>query len=164
MKTFNILRLLIIGFVVFSLTSCNKSDEKEISEQEVPQTIIYAFNNNFPNAIVNKYSVEIEDGQKFYEISFELNGRKMDVLYDTAAKMCELEETIPTEELPANISDAIAAEFDDFTIKLAEKCDKKGQKFYEVKLVNKKDMKKYELLYSESGKLVEKEVMKNEKE
>lgn len=164
MKLTATLKPILIVFVFFAFTSCEKEEERVITEKEVPQAVLQAFANYYPDATVYEYSEEIENGQKYYEISFEFQGRKIDITYKPDGKVAEIETTISAEELPDNITAAISKEFQQFSIEKMEKIDKEENIYYEVKLLNTKDEKRYELLFSDAGKLIEKELIKKEVE
>jgi hypothetical protein len=90
--------------------------------------------------------------------------RKIDAVYNPDGSVFAIEEVIPAGDLPDIIHQAIAKEFQQFSIELAEKIEKEGQQFFEVKLLNTKNQKKYELLFSDDGKLVEKEKFDEDEE
>ena len=151
--------LLFIALFIFTVISCEKGEqEKTVSKQEVPQAVLEAFNETYPGAAIKEYSEESEDGQTFYEISCIFEGRKIDAVYNPDGSVSAIEEVIPVESLPPSVSQAIAQEIPQFSLKLAEKITKGGGTFYEVKLLNTGDQKIYELQFSDSGKLIEKEV------
>jgi hypothetical protein len=158
--------LLAFVFLGFVLVSCEKEEqEREVTSKEVPAAVLQVFNQTYPGAIIKEYAEEIEDGQKFYEISCEFEGRKIDAIYQPDGTAAANEEVIAVEKLPENIQQAIAKEFQQFSTKLAEKIEKEGKTFFEVKLLDIKDQKKYEILFSDSGKLMEKkEIKSNEME
>jgi hypothetical protein len=158
MKLLTTFKLSLIALMLFSITSCQKKEqETTVTENDVPQAVLQVFNQVFPGALVKEYTEEIEDGQKFYEISFEFEGRKIDAIYKQDGNVAAIEEIITAEELPDIIHQAIAKEIPQFSIQLAEKIEKEGKQFFEVKLLNAKNQKKYELLFAGDGKLVEKE-------
>jgi hypothetical protein len=163
MKLINSIKILVIVVLVISLVSCEKEEqEREVTAKEVPQAVLQAFNEAYPGATIKEYGEETGDGQKFYEISCEFEGRKIDASYKPDGTVAAIEEVIAVEQLPDIIHQAIAKEFQQFSIKLAEKTEKEGKTFFEVKLLNTKDQKKYELQFSDTGKLIEKEVKKSE--
>lgn len=122
------------------------------------------FNQEYPGATIKKYVEETEDGQKFCEISCEFEGRKIDAIYKPEGSVFAIEEVIPADELPDVMNQAIAKEFQQFSIELAEKIEKEGKQFFEVKLLNTKNQKKYELLFAADGKLIEKEKIGEDEE
>jgi hypothetical protein len=162
MKLMNTFKIMIVVILGFSIIACEKEEERTVTAGEVPQNVLKAFNETYPGATIKEYAEETEDGQKFYEISCEFEGRKIDASYKPDGTVAAIEEVIAVEQLPENIHQAIAKEFQQFSIQLAEKIEKEGKQFFEVKLLDTKDQKKYELKFSDTGKLVEKEVKKSE--
>ena len=155
---------LLLSFCLsFTLTFC-ASEEKErvVTKNDVPQAVMEAFTKSYPDATVKQYGVEIENGKTFYEISFAFQGREMEVLYKPCGKVAEVEETISEQELPDNIRKAISKEFIKCSLNKIEKIDKAGKKFYEVKLTNTEDKKRWELVFCDAGELIEKEAMGEE--
>jgi hypothetical protein len=165
MKLINTFKFFVIVALAFSLVSCEKEEqERSVTAKEVPQAVLLAFNQAYPGATVKEYAEETEDGQKFYEISCEFQGRKIDASYKPDGTVAAIEEVIAVEQLPDVVNQAIAKEFQQFSIILAEKVEKEGKTFFEVKLLDTKDQKKYELQFSDTGKLIEKEVKKGDEE
>ncbi len=149
--------LVLLG-LVFNLMSCQqKEPERDITAQEVPPAVLQVFNQAYPNAAIKNYAEETEQGQKFYEISCEFQGRKIDALYKPDGTVAAIEEVIAAEQLPENIQRAVATEFQQFSIKLTEKIEKEGKTFFEIKLLNSEDQKNYELVFDDAGKLMAKE-------
>ena len=162
MRAINAFKILVIVAFIFALLACEKEEqEKKVSEKEVPQAVINAFNNSYPGAVIKEYSEETEDGQKYYEISCEFEGRKIDAVYHTDGSVSAIEEVIPVETLPEVVQQAIAKEVPQFSIKLAEKIEEGGETHYEVQILNTQDQKKYELEFTDTGKLIEKEEKKS---
>jgi hypothetical protein len=165
MKTITSFTILLIAMFTFSLVSCEKAEqEKTVSQKEVPQAVLKAFNDSYPGATIMEYSEETEDGEKYFEISCEFAGRKIDAVYHPDGSVSAIEEVIPIEALPQAVQQAIAREVPQFSIKLAEKIDKAGETLYEVKILNTQDQKTYELQFSDMGKLLEKEVKKSKEQ
>lgn len=157
-------KLFLIILIACSLVSCEDEQERYVTEKEVPQAVLQAFNNAYPGATIKEYAEETEDGQTFYEVSCEFEGRKIDAIYNPDGTVSAIEEVIAVAQLPDNIHQAIAKEFQQFSINLAEKIEKEGKLFFEVKLLNTKNQRKYELLFSDTGKLVEKEKISEDEE
>ena len=152
--------------VLFSvvLLSCQQQQsqpeengEKSVTATEVPQAVLDAFHAAYPGAVVHEYSEEREDGQLKYEISFEHDSTRYDASYNAAGEVVELEKTIAADMLPAAIREALTANYGEMEIRLAEQVNKSGKVFYEVKLTDPKDGKRYEILFNEDGRLVESE-------
>ena len=160
----NLFKLFLIILFAFSLISCEGEEERQVTEKEVPGAVLQAFNNAYPGATVKEYAEEKEDGQTFYEVSCEFEGRKIDAVYNPDGIVFAIEEVIRVEELPDIIHQAIAKEFQQFSIEMAKKIEKEGKLLFEVKLLNTQNQKKYELLFSDDGKLVEKEKIGEDEE
>lgn len=164
MKLLNLSKLFFIILIVFALISCGKEQERTVTEKEVPQAVLQAFNSTYPGATINEYAEEKEDGRTVYEISCEFESRKIDAIYNPNGTIYAIEEVIPADALPDVILQAIAKEFQQFSIELTEEIEKEGKQLFEVKLLNTKDQKRYELLFSGDGKLVEKEKIGKDEE
>jgi uncharacterized membrane protein YkoI len=167
MKTkrfFRMIYCVLFPFLIFSFIACEEESEKKITEKEVPQAVLNAFTAQYPDATVNEYSEEIDDGKTYYEISFQSGDQKIDISYDPEGKMVVLEESIPADEMPIQIKKAITAKIPQYSLILFEKVQEKGRVLYEAKVLNTQNNKKYELLFTESGKLLGKEVMEEEEE
>jgi len=165
MKIRTTLWLLLCFSLALTLAFCAREEkERVVTENEVPQAVLEVFTNSYPDAAVKQFGEEIEDGQTFYEISFAFEGREMEVLYKPDGKVAEIEEAISEQELADNIRQAITKEFDRCSLDKIEKIDKAGKKFFEVKLTNTKDEKRWELIFSDAGELIKKEEMGEEED
>ena len=141
MKLLNLCKLFFILLIAFALISCEKEQERAVTAKEVPQAVLQAFNNAYPGAMIKEYAEEKEDGRTFYEVSCEFENRKIDVVYNPDGTLFATEEVIPPEALPDVIHQAIAKEFQQFSIELVEDVEEEGKQFYEVKLLMLKQLK-----------------------
>ncbi|MEJ2055280.1 MAG: PepSY-like domain-containing protein, partial [Calditrichaceae bacterium] len=103
-----------------------------------------------------------EDGQNFYEVSCIYDGSKIDAIYRPDGSVAAVEEVIPESELPDAVKEGFAAEIKNGAINAAEKIDKDGKRLYELKAINNKSEKQYELIFSADGKMINKEMKKTE--
>jgi hypothetical protein len=133
-----------------------------VTSKEVPAAVLQVFNQTYPGATIKEYAEEIEDGQKFNEVSCEFEGRKIDAIYQPNRIIAEIKEVIAVEKLPENIQQAIAREFQQFSQYSAERMEKEGKIFFEVKLLDTKNQKNG-VQFSYSEKLMEKEEIRNRK-
>jgi hypothetical protein len=155
----------LVALLLFITSGCSEKErERMVTETEVPQAILQAFVNTYPEAKVKEYAEENEEGQAFYEVSFEFEGRAIDVTYTLDGTVYAIEEVIRKEELPSGISEALVEEFGEVEIALVEKVDKEGQRSYEIKFLAVKTNTKYEVKYDEIGKVIEKEKIRTEEE
>lgn len=170
-------RLFFLIAIAFSLISCKKEmreqgeqaaspavqqpeqqvkeQEREVAENEMPAAVLQAFKSAYPGATVRGYSEEIEEGETFHEVSFEFEGKKLDVVYYPDGKVKVAETVIAHDQLPDAARQAIAKEFPQSAIELAERLEKDGKIFFEARVLNKQDEKRFEMVFSESGALIE---------
>jgi len=152
--------LLLAVSMTFAATACSDEptpSERTVQKNEVPQVVLDAFTKAYPNATVNEYAEEKNDGQTFYEVSFETSGKKIDIVYHEDGKVAVIEETIPAEKLPPAVSKAISENCKTCSIKRAERLQEEGTVLYEVILVDPEDDDEKELKFAESGRLIKAE-------
>ena len=133
------------------LSACmagGQAEEKKIAKEEVPEAVLKTFTAAYPGATVKEYAQEIEEGKTFYEISFEDQGKEIDIVYTPDGEVAVLEEIIAFDELPPQVRQAITTE------KIAEN----GETFFELKLADENGRTVSELMYSPAGKLILMEV------
>lgn len=68
---------LVIGVVVFG--SCGHEDEFDIKESEVPQNVVAALKAKYPNAQVQKWQAEKDDGKFVFEAEVKIGNEKKDI-------------------------------------------------------------------------------------
>jgi hypothetical protein len=134
MRAIVIFNLLVYGLIAFGVKSYLFKDGKEISENDMPKTVLTAFKNSFPAAVVQQYIKGNKDGKRVYEISFTLSYKKMEVRYAKNGELLKTEEIINSDSLPGNIKIAITNFFERPRIKKAAKVMMGNQLFYDVKL------------------------------
>lgn len=142
------------------------AQEVTVTEKEVPEPILTAFRDMFPDAKVREFCREVEDGKILYEISFTFEEAEYDVTYTPEGTIDAIEKTISIETLPEEVAKAIKKKLPQSKIYIAEEIIKGDKIYYEVKVVTAsgKKEKKYELLFSEDGKLIEEEYIKGEED
>ena len=85
------LHFFLIALLTSLFTGCDESDEREITDTEVPIAIIEAFHKAYPKAIVREYHEEVKDGTKVHEISFRHEDRVISILYSHDGLIIALE-------------------------------------------------------------------------
>jgi Putative beta-lactamase-inhibitor-like, PepSY-like len=155
--------LFFIFFCAVSLISCEKQEpgqkqeqEQEVTVNEVPLSVKQAFDNAYPGAEIKEYSKELEDGKTYYEVACVFEGRRIDVLYHPDGSIAAIEEVVATDMLPEAVKTSMTNEFKGYSINLAEKVQKEGKVFYELKIKDSEGENRQEVLFSESGQIVEK--------
>lgn len=146
-------RISITAMLVLAVSTLCVAQETRVSAKKVPRAVIAAFKSSYPQAVIRGYSKEIENGKVFYEIESTENGMTRDVLYHPDGTVAEVEESMPADELPQAVKDAMAAQYPKAVITLAEKVSRDGVTAYEVHArINKK---RIEVKFDETGKVLE---------
>ncbi|KAA3610617.1 MAG: hypothetical protein DWQ05_21610 [Calditrichaeota bacterium] len=144
--------------LAFIFLACNPADqERVINEKDMPKVVLYVFNKTYPTAIVFEYAEEIKDNHKYYEISFEFEGRKIDAVYQPDGTVYAIEEMVDPSQLPENIKKALENEIPGFKINTAEKVDENEKHFFEVKGLDKNQSQHWEIKLSPAGSVIKKE-------
>lgn len=150
---------IVVAFVCTVMSA--EEQEKKVTESQIPQPVLKAFNETYPGAIVKECAEEIKHNNTLYEISCVFQGRPIDVLYNVDGAVAETEELISADALPDAVKATINKKFKAI-INQVEKKYQDGKTFYEVKLTIGDDS--YEVLYSDAGKVVEKEKIDGDEE
>lgn len=130
---------------------------------------MFAQNNNVPKVVKAKFKVlypKAEDVKwdkenKFFEADFDLNDVEMSILIDAKGKVHEIETSLENKELPKAVLKNLAKDFPGYELNEAAKIERNGKTTFEAEI--EKDEKKYDAIYSVSGKLLKKNVV-NEKD
>ncbi len=149
MKTLN---LIAVTFAVISLTACAQ-------KTNVPENVVNAFNQKFPDAKSVKWDKENDTE---WEAEFKLNGEEYSANYSTDGAWKETEHEIETSAIPANVKQTLDGEFADYKIEEAEISETAEGTVYEFGI--EKDETEMEVAISPDGKVVKKEVKAEEKD
>ena len=68
-----------------------RDEEQEISIAELPEGVVQAIHHNYPGAEILEAEIEIEDGQKLYEVEIELGNQKLEVELAPSFEIVEVE-------------------------------------------------------------------------
>lgn len=151
---FNIMIYSLLGLFINSVFSGSHT----LDNEDVPATILNAFNSHYPDAAIEGYRSQEKDGQETISVVFQYYGKEFDASYNYQGTLLELEERIPSRELPSAINNVLAATFATFEIRQAEKVIRDKNIYYEIKIAGKhqRHNQKYELLFSKDSKLLQK--------
>ena len=150
----NLLLLFVCLALVTGVSAMNQKDEK------IPAAAKTGFAAKFPSAKKAKWSVE-KPGE--FEAEFKLNGGEASALFDSNGNLLETEVEIEESELPQAVKATIAKDFAGFELDEIEKAtDAKGIVFYEMEA--EKGKEEFEISFDANGKLLKKELLKEEKE
>lgn len=156
MKVFKIIAviILLIGSAVLISMVANE-DEESISRDQLPASVLLAFEKAYPEAKEVEFTLEEDDDVFEYEMEFVQNGTQIVVKYSADGQLIESEHVISAEELPTKVSAQLQSDTSYLEIAKVEKVFIGDKTFYEVK-VYKDDgsgKKKHEMLFTEDGVL-----------
>jgi hypothetical protein len=94
---------IIITVFCFAFSHSGETQEKPVRKVDLPSAVQKAADLQSKDAKVRGYSVEVEKGQKVYEVKLEVNQHTKDVLLDSQGNLLEIEEEQAIESLPADV-------------------------------------------------------------
>ncbi len=146
-----------LTFFVFSIFligthSGTFAQDKKISKENVPQAVLNSFHKTYPKAVIKGMSTETEKGRTYFEIE-SIDGKiNRDLLYTAAGNVAEIEETIPSSELPKMSMQLIEQKFPGAKIEKAERNTSGSKVTYELNVTSKKG--KFEVVLNKEGKII----------
>lgn len=147
-------------FIFAAMAISAASFAQKISNDKVPAAVMTSFKTKFPS--VTKSNWEMESASE-YEADFDMKGKKHSAKFDKSGNWIETETEIKVAALPKAISAAIAKEFVGYKVEEAEKAETAANgTVYEVKVEKGKEF--YDVQVSSSGKILKKEMEKEEKD
>jgi hypothetical protein len=160
MKT-PLLQLLFICFIIPLQT--NAQSEKDVKENDVPESIKKYIRNNYPESGTVKYYIETEKDSSFYEASFSYKNNNYDLTFNMNGSIYEVEREIPFEEInnPAHdrINKDLAERYSKFKIQKVEEVNPQKDLKYEINVKAKKRNHSgyFELFYNKEGTFLQEE-------
>jgi hypothetical protein len=147
------LTFLFAGVVLIFAQACAQTTTN------VPTKVKGAFYQKFPNA--KKASWDKENATE-WEVEFKLNGKDYSANYSSDGIWKETEHEIAKSKLPVAVKTTLENEFKDYDIDESEVSETSKEVVYEFTLEN--DGKDFEVAISPEGKVIKKEVKKDEDE
>jgi len=145
--------LSLAAILLFSFTACGQSGK------DVPVTVKTAFSQKFSGAANVKWSKENDTE---WEAEFKLGGKDYSANFDNAGGWLETEYKINTKEIPASVTTSVGKDFAGYKIDESEVSETEKGKVYEIVLTRGKE--ELEVVYGNDGKLISKELVKEENE
>jgi hypothetical protein len=115
--------MLLLG-LAFTVTP---AQEKKIKRAQLPAAVETTVTKESEGATIKGFASEIENGQKFFEVSLTVNGHNKDILMDKSGNIVEVEEEVALDSLPATVQDALKKAAGSGTIQVVESLTKGGQ-------------------------------------
>ena len=100
----------------------------------LPAPILAAFKAAYPHATLKAAAEEKENGKVVWEIESTDNGLGRDLLYAPDGSVVEIEEEVPSAQLPAPVAAAVKAQYPAARIVKGERVTRGGTVTYELQL------------------------------
>lgn len=127
----------ILSTLILIASLSTEAVSQDISEKEVPSSILSVFQNKYPNAGETRW----EQKDDAYKAEFEVGSREHDLWIDKNGKITKHKEDFPKSELPQAITQKIKTDFKDYKIDDADKIEEGGKVLYEIDLQGKDERK-----------------------
>ncbi len=146
-------------FLLIGITN-TFAQEKKVSEKDLPTAVLNSFHKTYPKAEIKGLSTETEKGSKYFEIESVDGTIKRDLLFTKAGKIVEIEETIPSSDLPKGSLQAIEEKIPGAKVDRAEKVTSGSKVTYELSVAGKSA--KYEVVLNKKGKIIKSKKVNSE--
>lgn len=143
------MKIVILGTLVLgALVSCAQDEQAKAKE---------AFSSKFPNAKNVKWDRESDTE---WEAEFKMDGKEYSANFSNDGTWMETEYEISKKDLPESIKAAIEAAYPGAKLEEIEKVEKPDFKGYEIEVEQGESM--FELVFDESGTIIEKKAVSDE--
>jgi len=130
-----------------------EEESQPIEKIDVPEAVMKAFTNDYPEMVMTGIETEEIDGVTYYEI--ELGEGETDVIYLADGTRYSVEQEIAANDLPQKVTDALTASYPDGEITEAEMITRGTVTEFEVVVVieEEEDELVYEVIVTPDGKI-----------
>jgi hypothetical protein len=125
-------RLALAASVVSLLSFSALAQDVKLKKKQVPRAVIAAFNTAYPNATIRGFNREKENGKVYYEVESVEGETTRDILYNRDGTVAEIEEGVPTSDLPADATEALRAKYPGSVVTKVEKITRGDVTEYEA--------------------------------
>ena len=101
--------VLVVSVVTLAIVTAAAARERSLKRSELPAAVRAAADEQSQGATVRGYSVDVEGGQKEYEVAMTVNGHSRDVTISPEGKVLEVEEQVQLAELPSQVREALVS-------------------------------------------------------
>lgn len=135
--------------LAFSILMCSMVCVKAqaIQQADVPAAVLNAVKAKYPNVSDIKWKLKDDE----YRAEFKVDKRGHDIWLDRSGSIKKLKQDISKNDLPDAVKQKIASEFKTFAIDDADKIEKGGITYYQVKL--KAGTEERKVLLTSDGKI-----------
>jgi Putative beta-lactamase-inhibitor-like, PepSY-like len=107
---------------------------KPAAAPSAPAPILAAFKAAYPHATIKSAAAEKEDGKVVWEVESTENGLGRDLLYTPDGTVVEIEEEVPSAQLPTPVTAGVKAQYPSARIVKGEKVTRGATVSYELEL------------------------------
>jgi uncharacterized membrane protein YkoI len=132
------------------------SHAQVIQQAQVPPSVVNAVKAKFPNATAIEWKLKDDE----YRAEFKIDKRGHDVWLNKGGGIKKVKQDISKNDLPAPVKQKLETDFKSYTIDDADKIEKDGKTYYQVKL--KAAAQERKVLFTADGQ-IEKDKEKIEK-
>jgi len=115
-----------IAFASMFAIAAAQENERKVRREQLPPAVEKTVAAESQGATIKGLSTEVENRQRFYEASLNVNGHNKDILMDKAGNIVEVEEEVQLDSLPAALQDALKKAAGSGRIEVVESLTKKG--------------------------------------
>ena len=127
-----VVQLGLFASIVSLLSFSAIAQELKLKKKQVPRVVISAFKSAYPQATIRGYAREKENGKVYYEVESIEGQTTRDVLYNPDGTVAEIEESIPSGDLPAEAQEALRAKYPGSVVTKVEKITRGDVTEYEA--------------------------------
>ena len=127
-----VVRLGLLASIVSLLSFSVLAQDVKLKKKQVPRAVIAAFQSAYPQATIRGFAREKENGKVYYEVESVEGQTTRDVLYNPDGTVAEIEESIPSSDLPADAQEALRAKYPGSVVTKVEKITRGDVTEYEA--------------------------------
>ena len=127
-----VVRLGLFAGVASLLSLSAIAQDVKLKKKQVPRAVISAFRSAYPQATIRGFAREKENGKVYYEVESVEGLTTRDVLYNPDGTVAEIEESIPSSDLPADAQEALRAKYPGSVITKVERITRGDVTEYEA--------------------------------
>ena len=115
-----------IAFASIPAVAVAQENERKIRREQLPPAVEKTVAAESQGATIKGFATEVENRQRFYEASLNINGHNKDILIDKAGNIVEVEEEVSLDSLQNVVQDALRKAAGSGTIEMVESLTTKG--------------------------------------
>jgi uncharacterized membrane protein YkoI len=153
----------VAGLLLVAVTNV-WADEEKIDPSKLPEKVVAAVKEKFPDGKIVRASKEKEGGETIYEVALKDKDQNVSMDVKEDGTIVEIEKEIKVKDLPEAVTKGLEEKYPKAKFKKAEEVIKKDKlEYYEVIVVTE-DKKQFEVQVNAEGKVLKEGTKKDVKE